>query len=89
MNTEAKGSKVIIDTDWVLDPGIRKVSDILMNKGEGLLTFRATEVIVAGVKRFAVELNIATEQETLLAAVRRAGLKVLENVENTEEEVEE
>ena len=89
MNTEAKGSKVIIDTDWVLDPGVRKVSVILMNKGEGLLTFRATEVIVAGVKRFAVELNIATEQETLLAAVRRAGLKVLENVENTEEEVEE
>ena len=89
MNTEAKGSKVIIDTDWILDPGIRKASDILMNKGEGLLTFRATEVIVAGVKRFAVELNIATEQETLLAAVRRAGLKVLENVENTEEEVEE
>ena len=89
MNTEAKGSKVIIDTDWVLDPGIRKVSDILMNKGEGLLTFRATEVIVAGVKRFAVELNIATEQETLLAAVRRAGLKVLENVEDTEEHPEE
>ena len=77
--------RVIVDVDFVLDPKIGHVSDILLGEGKGLLGFSVVDVVVDGTRKSAVELNIIAEKEDLPEAVRRAGLTVLENAERVTE----
>ena len=76
---ENVNSTVIVDATWVLDPRVGDVSDILMRQGKGLLAFGTVDVVVDGTKRVAMELDIPAEMEALTAAVREAGLTIIEN----------
>lgn len=77
--------RVIVDADFILDPKIAHVSDILMGEGKGLLGFSGVDVVVDGTESSAIELSIKAEREDLLEAVRRAGLTILENAEKVTE----
>jgi hypothetical protein len=73
--------RIIVDTDWVLDPKVKKASNILMAESRGLMVFREANVTVNGESRIAVELELDVEKEILVDAIRRAGLTILENAE--------
>lgn len=77
-------AKVIVDTDWVLEPKVKTASDILMAEGKGPVELQAVDVIVDGAERPAVEVELDGDMADLVDAIRRAGLKVLENASKVE-----